>query len=107
MAQGVSEREVAAKLRHQAEAKERSPGTAVRNFQRNAERDVDDEKKDRAGNHRETQKDQRAGGHAHALGSQHIHGETRGCCQGHRVAPAELEMLSQIAGNDDHTSGDR
>src|ERR1700738_5622496 len=106
MAQGVGEREIAAKLRYEAKAEERGQGTAGRYFQRNTERDVDDEKKYRAGNHSEAQKDKRAGGHAHAFGREHVHREARGRCQGHGVAPAEIEVPGEVARNDDHASSD-
>ena len=92
MAEGVGEREVSAQLRNQAEAEKSGPRTAGRHLQRNAEREIDDQEKQGAGNHGQAQECQSAGGHAHALGGDHVDSEAGRCGEGHGVAPAQSEV---------------
>src|ERR1700692_4857685 len=105
MAERVGEKEIAAELGDEAEAEDGPDGAAVRHAQGYPHYQIDQQECESAGNHRQAEKRQRAGGAADFFRNHEVDSETRGGSKRLQIADADTRVEREVGPQNDGRAG--
>src|ERR1700739_835715 len=101
----VGEKEIAAELRDEAKTEDGPDSAAMGHAQRYAHREIDQQERERAGNHGHAEKSERAGGVAYFFGDHEVDSKTRGSDERFEITQADTRVVREVGPQNDGRAG--